>query len=675
MADHRPTAPGPLPPNREVLSDGVNDALAGFSQEALTRPHRVASKEAFSLWLSVSGEAHDDPDWAFEVFAGEAAFAAAARTVLDERLIYARPGLKAAFPHIYDSPLFGWYEPTAAVRRAVVDALVKVAPDEPLELLNWLYQFSIPLKVRKQFGQFYTPPPVVCSMLDNVGFVGPDALSARLIDPACGAGAYLIEGTRRVLAECDAQLLDSVETYEAVQSTIHGLDLNPLGVLLTEAAIALMLAPHLEELHADAELKPLHLYVTDTLRGGELAGEAHADGASVIKNRTGEFEAGFSHVVANPPYAKFPSRLMDDMQRARFAATTFGHPNRYGLFLQVGVELLAEGGRLSFINPKSFVSGLYFRNLRRFLKAQLNIQRFDTFEKRIGLFEGVLQEVVILTATRSEQQPLIELREFSKAPDQPPALAIEVENESVLLGEDFDFAFFTAADPLAHRVLARMTEGSRPLSEFGFKAVTGTIVWNRLKPHVRDRESSDSLPLIWGNGIRPFRFVGIGNSAGQSSHMALVPKTNNIISHGDALLVKRMTAREEVRRLVACRVPDALAQSERGYFAENHVNIVRPTETSRLDLDAVLGLLNSRLFDYVFRALNGNTNVSATELELLPVVEGHQLDDIAAKAREVTAGGPAAAQAELDELVYRLYGIDEEDVQLVEGGEALALAS
>jgi adenine-specific DNA-methyltransferase len=221
-------------------------------------------------------------------------------------------------------------------------------------------------------------------------------------------------------------------------------------------------------------------------------------------------------------------------------------------------------------------------------------------------------------------------------------------------------------------VLAKMSR-ARPLSDLGVEAVTGTIVWNRLKAHVRDEPSEQALPLVWGNGVRTFRFAGLGNRAGQGTHMALVSKTIGIISSGEALLVKRMTAREEPRRLVACRLPAEHAHSEGGYFAENHVNLVRPKPGgAKVDLDGVLGLLNSRLFDFVFRALNGNTQVSATELELLPIADGPELDAIAEQARRLTAsdGRDYKAQARLDELVFRLYGLEDEEVKLLTGERA-----
>lgn len=663
-------------PESTVLSAPMVEDLTSLATDAVSRLEEPTVAALFRRWHSTFGADLPKAE-AHAFFAGEAAFAAAARMVLDVQL-GALPTRQRAFPHIYGSTLFSWYEPEPTLRSHLEAALDGNVATDPLEVLGALYERSIPLSVRKRFGQFYTSRPLVTAMLDNVGFMGTSTLSSRLIDPACGAGAFLIEATRRVLAAADAEGLSDAEACIAVQRVIHGLDLNPLGVLLTEAAIALLLAPRLARAGSGLELSALHLYVTDTLRTDVGLLDDHADGAAQIKARVGTFADGFTHVVANPPYAKLPSRLMNAEQRRRFAQTTFGHPNLYGLFLQAGVELLSDRGRLSFINPKSFVSGLYFRNLRRFLKARLDIQCLDSFSKRSGLFDGVLQEVIILTGTASNSQSdAVQLREFVGPPDGAPARSVAVKSSSVLLGESFDHAFFTAVDPLAHRMLARMTEASQPLGTCGIKVLTGTIVWNRLKPHVRNEAADDVLPLVWGNGVRYFRFAGTGNRAGAATHMALVEKTRNIVTYGDAVLVKRMTASEEPRRLVACRIPQQLADSTTGYFVENHVNVIRASGDAQIDLDAVLGLLNSDLFDYVFRALNGNTNVSATELALLPVVLGPELERIAGAARQLSASGGSDAEAlrALNDAVYQLYGIEREGIRELDGSPTLALAA
>jgi hypothetical protein len=235
----------------------------------------------------------------------------------------------------------------------------------------------------------------------------------------------------------------------------------------------------------------------------------------------------------------------------------------------------------------------------------------------------------------------------------------------VLLGTRFSSSFYVDADELAHQLFGRMSKDSVSIADLGIKACTGTVVWNRLKQHMRDGPSPDALSLIWGNGIRQYNFRGLGNREGRATHAVLDAKTAGIVTRGDALLVKRMTAKEEIRRLVACRVPKDLAASKSGYFAENHVNVLLAEANAEIELDAVLGLLNSSLFDYVFRSLNGNTQVSATELAMLPVKLGVELQAIAAQVRKLTVsnGANAEARARIEQLVSQLYGLDEAEFE------------
>jgi adenine-specific DNA-methyltransferase len=439
-----------------------------------------------------------------------------------------------------------------------------------------------------------------------------------------------------------------------------------MAILLAEAGIGALILRRLNGEPLPADLPALHLYVTDSLERDALDVLERAE-VSAIKRAEGAWSAGFDVVVANPPYAKHPSRLLSEVQRQRFSATTYGHPNLYGLFLQIGLELLADGGRLSFINPKSFASGLYFRNLRRFITERLAIEQIDSFSSRTGLFDGVLQEVVILSGIRRAPSSLghVTLSEHAGPPSGCPERSIVVDRASVQLGDAFDRAFFISADPLAHRLLDAMRKRGRPLAELGVRASTGTIVWNRERALIEDGPAESVRPLIWGNGIRPFRFVGLGNRQGAATHVRVTERTRGLLVHGDALLVKRMTAKEERRRLVACRVPAELSRAE-GYFAENHVNVLRPAETAPIDLDALVGLLNSSLFDYVFRALNGNTQVSATELEMLPVALGEPLEVIAQIARQLSEGAlDEDLWRALDMAVADLYGLAEDDCALL----------
>ncbi|GAB4408830.1 MAG: hypothetical protein OHK0032_04300 [Thermodesulfovibrionales bacterium] len=100
--------------------------------------------------------------------------------------------------------------------------------------------------------------------------------------------------------------------------------------------------------------------------------------------------------------------------------------------------------------------------------------------------------------------------------------------------------------------------------------------------------------------------------------------------------MQRITADEQPYRIVACIPEEFCKKNKDGYFVENHLNIIQPVEAhSNADLHFILGILNSEVVDFFFRTMNGNTQVSATELNLLPIPTGKYEQGIAEIAKEM----------------------------------------
>src|SRR6188472_4277193 len=161
-----------------AMSDGMESveastkAIERIVEEATEHAARADDAQAhaaFASWQEAMRHVGMVDDWA--TFSSEAAFSAVARAAQEARISNTELRLDVAFPHLYSSPFFGWYR--LPVDGGVRDALAKASGADPAELLSWIYQFAIPSDTRKRFGNFYTPAPVVESMLDSVGFFGP----------------------------------------------------------------------------------------------------------------------------------------------------------------------------------------------------------------------------------------------------------------------------------------------------------------------------------------------------------------------------------------------------------------------------------------------------------------------------------------------------------------------
>ena len=105
-----------------VTSAEVVETIASLASEAERASHSAEGELAFQLWLSAAPSRNAD-DRARQVFASEAGFAAAARALVEVETGSSRRLLARAFPHIYGSPLFSWFELSGEAEAATIAAI------------------------------------------------------------------------------------------------------------------------------------------------------------------------------------------------------------------------------------------------------------------------------------------------------------------------------------------------------------------------------------------------------------------------------------------------------------------------------------------------------------------------------------------------------------------------
>lgn len=105
------------------------------------------------------------------------------------------------------------------------------------DLFKALYEDLFPKPLRHALGEYYTPDWLAEHVLDQSGYSGDPA--ARLLDPACGSGTFLVAAVNRLrarLAEPTAErALSKGQMCQQILNNIVGFDLNPLAVLSARA--------------------------------------------------------------------------------------------------------------------------------------------------------------------------------------------------------------------------------------------------------------------------------------------------------------------------------------------------------------------------------------------------------------------------------------------------------
>jgi hypothetical protein len=116
--------------------------------------------------------------------------------------------------------------------------------------------------------------------------------------------------------------------------------------------------------------------------------------------------------------------------------------------------------------------------------------------------------------------------------------------------------------------------------------------------------------------------------------------------------------------------PTAFFATHPEFFVENHLNTVAPIRgRSEVAPEYILALLNSMLYDFAFRCLNGNTQVSASELDTFPVVLTAGQSLFIEKVQKIvsaqTTGPRAQVERDIDQMVFDLFDLTQPERDFV----------
>ena len=111
---------------------------------------------------------------------------------------------------------------------------------------------------------------------------------------------------------------------------------------------------------------------------------------------------GFDIVIGNPPYIGFQKVPDKDYHRAHYHAAN-GKYDFYVLFIERGINLLAQKGLISFICPSYFYKRDYGKNTRSILLNKTNIRYIADFSD-VQIFDSALTYTCIFGAQNGKQE-------------------------------------------------------------------------------------------------------------------------------------------------------------------------------------------------------------------------------------------------------------------------------
>ena len=223
----------------------------------------------------------------------------------------------------------------------------------------------------------------------------------KIVDPACGSGAFLITAFEyllnynnylndKIFDLTGTKDLFSDTTREILQNNIFGVDLNKESVEITKLSLWLKTADKNKTLASlENNIKCGNSLINDAEIAGEMAFDWEKEFPEIFEN------GGFDIVVGNPPYV-FARDNFSEIEKNYYIKNYVSSNyqiNTYILFMEKSFKLLKNKGYASMIVPNSWLMMYSGKGIREYILEKIKLLEIVNL---VGhSFENVNVETVI----------------------------------------------------------------------------------------------------------------------------------------------------------------------------------------------------------------------------------------------------------------------------------------
>ncbi|MBU0720421.1 N-6 DNA methylase [bacterium] len=218
----------------------------------------------------------------------------------------------------------------------------------------------------------------------------------KILDPACGSGAFLNQALEYLLKEHkrlqnDLALMgDLFASYEVekevLEHNLYGVDINEGAVEIARLSLWLRTAKRGRPLTKLANKIKVGNSLIDDKTVVPNAFEWHVEFPEVFA------QGGFDVVIGNPPYT-YRNVSIDKSYFQQHYISTQGNYDLYKFFMEKSIHLVSHNGLIGMIVPNTFLSAESYSNLRQIIIDNTNIK--EIYDLGLGVFSNVVVESVI----------------------------------------------------------------------------------------------------------------------------------------------------------------------------------------------------------------------------------------------------------------------------------------
>lgn len=233
-----------------------------------------------------------------------------------------------------------------------------------------------------------------------------------IVDPACGSGAFLNEALNflidehKYIDELEAKLTGSSIAFayhseSILENNLFGVDLNEESVEIAKLSLWLRTAEPNRKLNdLSNNIKCGNSLIDDAEIAGDKAFNWEKEFPQIFA------KGGFDVVIGNPPYVLCqPSNTNEETLNFYKSFEVASYKiDLFHLFFERGTNILRDGGKLGFITPNTYLSNKYIQKLRNFILKNTFIEEVINYNESVFVDAGVDVATLILTKDKSKNE-------------------------------------------------------------------------------------------------------------------------------------------------------------------------------------------------------------------------------------------------------------------------------
>jgi type I restriction-modification system DNA methylase subunit len=583
-------------------------------------------------------------------------------------------------------------------------------------------------EVRKAGGVYYTPQYIVEYIVQHTvgklveGKTPAEVNNIKIVDPACGSGSFLI-GAYQYLLDWHKQYysvsrkpskgkkdnpltpdgyLTTAEKKRILLNNIYGVDIDVNAVEVTKLSLLLKCLEGETEASIQQQFSLWNERVLPTLDNNIKSGNSLIDtdfySAELDfglekkikpfnwKNAFPEVfkQGGFDAVIGNPPYGATLSIKEDAYLRSKYQVANY-QLDSYVLFIERGKSLSRRDGYLGFIIPSAWVASTYDIKIRKYISEECQIKNFVITPKRT--FKEATVETCVLIITN--ENPIESFRIERWDLNHEETYTVDLK----LITASNNYLFPVYSNESKNSVVGKIRNITSKLNDFA-DVIWGVKIYENGKGtppqkgnesktkvfHSSFKKSSTHRPLIGGGEISRYQLNWKGGFVDYGRWLA-APRSK-IWFEGERIIVREITAKGIIQATII----------DGDYVFSNSVDGIK-VKSIELSIKVLLAIINSKLISFYHSNTSANAfkgtfpklllqNVRELPIPFVNNKIQEEVDHLVDQLLQLYADIkdeklPSRidqikskidyCENRINEIVYQLYGLTEEEIKIVEG--------